>query len=411
MLTRRQAWLVAIVATLTMTVSYVDRSTLSILAPSVTKALDISDEGYGWLTSAFSLAYLIGTPLAGWWIDRAGVRRGLVVSVLAWSAVAALHAIVPGFAVLFALRIALGITEGPGFPGAAQTVQRILPAGDRERGFGVLFAGSSLGTSLVPLIAALVYRHAGWRTAFLITTAAGLVWIPLWLAVTRRPEVRAQLAAAAPSPTAPRPAFRELVTHPLLLRALVAIFAAAPVFGFPVAWGSKYLNLTFRIGQGDVGGYLWLPPVMFDATALLFGHLASRQRRAEGAPPRALLAAGTALCATLALLPLTTTPWQSTVLMGVAMGGSGAVYTLVTADLLARMPAGSTSFAAGILSCAQSVALLVSGPLIGRSVDQLASYAASAIFLGLWAIPGCVVWLLWRPPVRFVTRVRAQTTG
>jgi len=132
------AWLVAVVATLTMTVSYADRLTLSVLAPAVTKELEISEEAYGWLGSAFAMAYLFGTPFAGWWIDRAGARRGLVASVLAWSAVAALHAIVPGFGVLFMLRLALGITEGPGFPGASQTVQRIRsracrPAACRSR--------------------------------------------------------------------------------------------------------------------------------------------------------------------------------------------------------------------------------------------------------------------------------------
>src|SRR5678816_4665724 len=114
MVSRRMAWQVALVATFTMTVSYVDRQTLAVLAPSVTKALGISDQAYGWLGSAFSMAYLIGTPFAGWWIDRAGARRGLVASVFAWSAVAALHALVPGFAMLFVLRLALGITEGPG---------------------------------------------------------------------------------------------------------------------------------------------------------------------------------------------------------------------------------------------------------------------------------------------------------
>src|SRR4029079_5046655 len=102
-MSRRTAWLGAIVGTLTMTVSYADRLTLSVLAPSVTKALHISDETYGWLGAAFAMADLIGTQLAGWWIDRAGARRGLVASVLAWSAVAALHAIVPGFGVLFVL--------------------------------------------------------------------------------------------------------------------------------------------------------------------------------------------------------------------------------------------------------------------------------------------------------------------
>src|SRR5262245_44433527 len=127
MVSRRMAWQVALVATFTMTVSYIDRQTLAVLAPSVTEALGISEQAYGWLGSAFSMAYLVGTPFAGWWIDRAGARRGLLASVFAWSVVAALHAFVPGFAMLFILRLALGITEAPSFPGAAQTIQRILP--------------------------------------------------------------------------------------------------------------------------------------------------------------------------------------------------------------------------------------------------------------------------------------------
>jgi ACS family hexuronate transporter-like MFS transporter len=399
------AWLVAIVATLTMTVSYIDRMTLAVLAPTVTKALDISDEAYGWLGSAFSMAYLLGTPFAGWWIDRAGARRGLVASVVAWSAVAALHAIVPGFATLFVLRLALGITEGPGFPGASQTVQRILPARDRERGFGVLFTGSSFGTMIVPPLAALVFRHAGWRVAFLITACAGLLWIPLWIAVTRSPAVRAQLdVATAASPAVPRPALRELISHPIVIRALVAIFAVAPVFAFPQTWGAKYLVRAFAVKQGDVGHYLWLPPLVFDVVAILIGDRASRQRRAEGAPPRMLFALGATLAVTLAVLPLATTPWQSVIILGVAMAGSGAVYALVTADLLGRMPAGSVSFAGGILAGGQSLALIIANPLIGRAVDRIGNYDAVALFLAAWVVPGSLIWLRWRPPVRFIPR-------
>jgi len=402
------AWLVAIVATLTMTVSYADRLTLSVLAPTVTKELDISDEAYGWLGSAFAVAYLFGTPLAGWWIDRAGARRGLVASVLAWSAVAALHAVVPGFWMLFALRLALGITEGPGFPGASQTVQRILPPRDRERGFGVLFTGSSFGAMLIPPLATLVFRHAGWRVAFLVTAAAGLVWIPLWILVTRSRAVRAELdlhVVTKVSQAETRPPFRDLVSHPIVIRALLAIFAVAPMFGFPQNWGAKYLVRTFAMKQGDVGHYLWLPPLVLDTAAILFGDLASRQRRAEGVPPLALFAIAAALTSTIALLPLVDTPWQSMLVIGVATAGSGAVYALVTSDLLARMPPGSVSFAGGILAGAQSVSLFIVNPLIGRAVDRLGNYDAVGISLGLWVIPGCVIWLLWRPPVRFVARV------
>src|SRR5215813_4103310 len=176
-----------------MTVSYIDRATLATLAKSVKSELDIDDTMYGWLSSAFSIAYLIGTPIAGWWIDRAGARRGLVGSLFAWSIVAALHALVPTFAMLFALRIALGFAEGPGFPGAAQTMQRVLPPEERARGFGLLFTGSSIGGMLAPLIAAAIFNLAGWRIAFLGTAAVGLVWIPAWIAVTRPRAIRERL--------------------------------------------------------------------------------------------------------------------------------------------------------------------------------------------------------------------------
>jgi ACS family hexuronate transporter-like MFS transporter len=400
------AWLVAIVATLTMTVNYIDRQTLSVLAPSVTRALGISNEAYGWVVSIFSASYLFATPFAGWWLDRVGARRGLVWSVLAWSAVAALHAIVPGIGVLFVLRVALGITEGPGFPGAAQTVHRILPAHERERGFGVLFTGSSIGAMLAPPLASLVYRHAGWRWAFLVTTAAGLFWIPLWLVVTRSTAVRAQLDAttAAKVSGASRARFFTLARHPILLRALCGVFATAPVFSFSQIWGAKYLDRMFAVAQGDVGHFLWLPPVMFDVGAVLFGDLASRQRRPEGAPPRLLYAIGAGFATTLAALPLATGPWQAMFVIGIAMGGVGAVYGLVTSDMLGRIPPGSISLAGGILACAQSLALVVSNPIIGRMVDQLGDYDAVGVGLAMWVIPGSLIWLLWRPPVRYVER-------
>src|SRR5271170_4130274 len=119
-----RGWAVAMTATLVMAVSYVDRQTLASLSPTVREALHINHAEYGWLTGAFSLAYLAGAPLSGALIDRVGCRIGLVVAVLAWSLVSGLHAIAPTFAALFALRIALGLAESPSFPGAAQAVRR-----------------------------------------------------------------------------------------------------------------------------------------------------------------------------------------------------------------------------------------------------------------------------------------------
>jgi ACS family hexuronate transporter-like MFS transporter len=380
-----------------MAVSFFDRTTLAVLAPTVKAELGISGTAYGWLTAAFSIAYLVATPLSGWWIDRVGARRGLVGSVLLWTTAAALHALVPGFGVLFVLRIALGLAEGPSFPGSAQTVQRILPPQDRARGFGVLFTGSSIGAMLAPPIASALYNAAGWRVAFLGTALIGLVWLPVWLYWTTRPGVREQLDnPARASEARVRAPIRELLKHRALIRGMFAIFAVAPIFGIALAWGAVYLAQTFAIEQGDVGKYLWLPPLAFDGAAILFGHLASRQHRPGGDPPRVLFTIGMVLATSLVALPWAETAWQAVGAMALAGAGGGIVYTLVTADMLARMPQDRVSFAAGLGAAGQSLALIIVNPLVGASVDHYGNFDVATFTIGLWVVPGCLVWLFWR---------------
>lgn len=394
---RRIAWAVALTAALTMTVSYVDRATLAILAPSVTRALGISETGYGALVSAFSMAYLVSVPLSGWWIDRAGARRGLVVSVLAWSGVAALHAVVPGFAALLLARVALGVAEGPGFPGGAQTVTRVLPPGDRSRGFGFLISGATFGSMIAAPLASALYDVGGWRFAFLGTAGCGVLWIVPWVLLTGRSEVRPALDAATTGAPEERPPLREVLKHPLMLRALAAIFAVTPVTGFVGSWAAKVLARSFAVQQGAMGHYLWLPNLGFDIGAIVFGDLATRFARAPGAPPRALHLAAAALTASVGLLVFASSPWQATACFVLCMAGGGAVWTLVTADLLARLPQARASFAAGVLTGALSIANMVAHPIIGRVVDATGRYDGIAMSLAAWVVPGSLVWFLWRP--------------
>lgn len=410
-LSPRHAWALALVATLTMSVSYVDRQTLAVLAPTVTQSLGISEPSYGLLVSAFSLAYLVGAPLAGRLIDHLGARRGLLGAVLAWTVVAALHALAPGFVALFALRIALGLAESPSFPGAAQTVHRALPPASRSRGFGVLFTGSSIGAMLAPPLATAVDARYGYRVAFLVTAVAGLLWVPLWLAVAFTPEAKRVLDAAPhvalATPSAPRLSTLALLRHPAVLRAVVAVLAVAPLIGLVLNWGAKLLVRTYGLAQADVGRYLWLPPLFFDLGALLFGHLASRRAHdgtvSSGAADRPLFAAAAALGLAILFVPLADGPLAAMLVAGVAMAGGGAVYALVTADMLARVPPGSVSAAGGMTAAAQSLALIVANPLFGRAVERSGSYAGTVVAVGVWLVPGALAWLAWPPPPSFVS--------
>lgn len=407
---RRHAWTLALVATFTMAISYVDRQVVAVLAPTITADLRIDETSYGLLASAFSLAYLVGAPVAGRMIDRVGARRGLLAAVLLWSAIAALHALVPGFAVLFALRIALGLAEAPSFPGAAQTVHRALPPDERARGFGVLFTGSSIGAMIAAPLATAIDARFGWRVAMVVTAVAGLVWVPLWLAFAWSREGRASLDRHdpppsedasyrhAPAPSDQAPPIGEILRHPAVLRAIVVVFASAPTIAFVLLWGSKFLVRSYGLSQAQVGHYLWVPPLAFDAGAVIFGDLASR-RRDEGSP-RALFAAATLLSLAVGLVPLARGPWAGLAICGVALAGGGGLFALLTSDMLARVPPSAVSLAGGCTAAAQSLAYVVANPLIGRSVQATGQYTNVLVALAIWTVPGCVLWLWWPPPPR-----------
>lgn len=415
-LSRRHGWALALAATFTMAVSYFDRQTLSVLAPTVTAALGISDQSYGWLVSSFSFAYLVGAPLAGKLIGTIGARRGLLGAVVAWSLVAALHAIVPGFGVLFGLRIALGLCESPSFPGAAQVIHRSLPPTDRARGFGVLFTGSSLGAMVAPSLATFLEARWGWRIAFLGTALAGLVWVPVWLLVAYGPASRRALdrgleaeltpvaATAAEPPVGYPPGFvikePPLLLNPAVIRAIAVVFACAPAMSLMLNWGAKYLVKTYGLKQADLGLLLVVPPLFFDIGAVLFGHLASvrAKARGDGAPHRLLLGTAMVLTSALSATPLCTTPWQCVLVIGVAMAGGGGLFALLTADMLSRVSPKSVSSAGGISAATQSLAYIIANPIIGYLVDRTGSYASVMVGLGAWVVPGCLLWILWPPP-------------
>ena len=409
-LSRRQAWALTLVATFTMAVSYIDRQTLSVIAPAVQASLGINDVAYGWLVSAFSIAYLVGAPLAGRLIDRVGARRGLLVAVIVWSGVAALHTLVPGFGVLFALRIALGLAESPSFPGAAQTIHRALPPKDRPRALGVLFSGSSIGAMFAPLLATSLANHFGWRFAFVGTALVGLSWVPIWLYVTRTPEARAALdhpeneveAATASArdavsltPRAPLGPLA-LLTHPAVLRAILVVLATSPILSFYFNWSAKYLVHDQHLAQADLARYLWFPPLFFDAGAIFFGHAASRAlARGEDGVPRRLVAIATALMMASFVAPFAGGPLAVLLVASVSLSGGGGLFALATTEMMARVPSRQVSAAGGITAAAQSLAYIVANPLIGRSIQASGSYTSAFLALTAWVVPGCAVWLLW----------------
>jgi ACS family hexuronate transporter-like MFS transporter len=376
----------------------VDRQALAVLAPTVTQALGISDAAYGWLGSAFALAYLVAGPSAGALVDRVGARRGLPLAIVMWTAVAAAHALAPGFAALFVLRLLLGATESPSFPAAVQVVQRALPPADRARGMSTLFVGMSLGAMLAPPVAIALATRFSWRASFVGTAALAGAWLPLWWAVSRRHDVCAALDARPPARAAVRPFDAGL--HPAMRRGLVGVLVVVPASTFMLSWEAKFYVSETHLAQGSLAPYLVTSALLYDAGALLFGDLASRRARARGdaSPPRLLFALGTLILGSgMVVLSVAHTP--AAALAGMAMGaaGRGAVVTLAISDTLGRVPQQVVAAAAGVIASVQSLCAIVVSPLIG-AVVQHHDYGLVVLALGAWAVPLAATWIAWPAP-------------
>jgi ACS family hexuronate transporter-like MFS transporter len=257
-----------------------------------------------------------------------------------------------------------------------------------------------------PLIAIPLEQRFGFRAAFLGTAVIGLIWVPVWIAVAFAPAARRALdrgsviEAGSEAALPPPPPALATATHPAVLRTLVIVLGQSPLLAFLLLWSSKYLVDDHGLTQGEVKPYLVVPPLLFDAGAILFGHFASRRSRLrrDGQPPLALFALAAALCMLGAAVPLGRSPGEAIAIAGLCMAGGGGISALTTADMLSRVHPRAVSTAGGVGAAAQSLAYIVASPLIGRALGQGAGYPAVFVTLGALVLPAAVIWILWAPP-------------
>jgi ACS family hexuronate transporter-like MFS transporter len=366
----------------------------------VTRSLVVSHVEYGWLSSAFAGAYLLGSVPGARLIERVGPRIGLAATVGASSVVIGLHAVAGSFGALLALRVALGLAVAPAFACAAQTVHLVLPFKDRARGIGMLYMGNSLGSALCPPVAVMLASWCGWRGAFACVGLMGFLWAPTWLATAFARDTKDTLDAPRPSSIRTRregagPALAQVLSNPASLRTTLVVAASAPVTTIMLIWGAKYLASDHGLSQAAVGRYLWLPALLFGSSSLLFGELRARsaRTRARTRPPRLLVAVAAVLAASIAAVPLARGPDACILLASLAMIGAGGLYTLATSDMLAHARAGTIPLATGLTTVTQSLVYVIVSPIIGLAVERFGNYDWVMIGAGMWIVPGAAFWL------------------
>ena len=282
-------WLPALSMMLVSLISYIDRNTLALLAPTILRELGLTTEQYGFIVSAFSIAYMLSNPLWGYWLDRFGLRHGMIAAVLTWTLASVSHAFTQGFAGLAAARAALGFGEGATFPGGLRTVMQTLPIEQRSRGVALAYSGGSLGAVVTPIVITPIVVWWGWRAAFWFTGLIGSLWISHWWFVSRRPDLGDPSAgprSAEGAPLPPRLVARETGSTASLHFAdrrlwsfMCAYALGAMPLGFILYISAIYLSQALGKSQLQIGKVLWIPPLGWEVGYFFWGYMTDRGLR------------------------------------------------------------------------------------------------------------------------------------
>src|SRR5919106_1044852 len=131
---RHLRWYIGGLLFLSTVINYIDRQTLSVLAPYLKTEYQWSNTDFAWVLIAFRVAYAVGQTIAGRIVDRLGTRRGLSLAVLWYSIAAMATSLAVGLRSFAAFRFALGLGEAANWPGATKAVSEWFPR--RESGWG-----------------------------------------------------------------------------------------------------------------------------------------------------------------------------------------------------------------------------------------------------------------------------------
>jgi ACS family hexuronate transporter-like MFS transporter len=282
-------WIIALIFLATL-INYIDRLTISVLAPAITRDLGLTNTEFGGIITWFLLAYTISQGLSGKLYDRVGTKRGFVCSITLWSVAAMAHAFARGLASLSVFRFVLGLGEAGNWPGAAKTVAEWFPVRERALGMAVFNSGAAIGSVVAPPLIVWLSLTYGWQTTFIVTGGLGFAWLALWLLFYQTPERHRWLGEQerrliregqqedddTQTPAAGQPVslgWRELLRYREVWAIILSRFLTDPVWWLYISWLPKYLADARGFSLVKIGLFAWVPYVAADAGSLSGGWL------------------------------------------------------------------------------------------------------------------------------------------
>jgi len=382
----RHPWFVlSLLFTLTVIV-FIARQSLSVMAPVLRSTLHLSNQAYGRIVSALGFGMMTGEFPVGYLMDRLGARLGLSL-VVGWWATAT------GSLMLAGSGLGLGISQfwrGTGecgaYSGSLKTVTRLFPKKDRTLAIGIFNGGSVIGATIAPPLIVFLLQRYGFRTAFLVPTLAGFLWIPLWwLVYKREPKLAAPVGQRAVSS-------RQLLGQSSTWAVMLCRFFIGPVMQFYWYWTPSYLYSARHLSMAQIGAVGWIPFLMGDVGGVAGGWVGGMlmRRGFSVRNTRRLSMYGSALlCAASLVVPYIGGLVPAMAMICVAIAADNFLSAHMFATITDLFPDAQVGRAAGLMGIAAGLSGMLFPLLTGFLVDRI-SYAPAFALVAIMPMIGTI---------------------
>ena len=381
-------------------INYVDRQTLSVLAPLLKTDFHWNNADFALIVISFRIANAIGQSVSGRFIDYIGTRKGLSFTVLWYSIAAVLTSFANGLKSFCTFRFFLGAGEAANWPGAAKAVAEWFPK--RERGLAVaLFeSGGCVGAAIAPVMVLWLYDVFGvWRYAFVITGSLGFLWLIAWRLLYHPPEkhplikesekamiLKDKSDVAEDSQKSSSDSWFQLLKLRQTWGIILGRAFIDPVWFFIADWFVIYLvSKGIKLEQGIM--VFWIPFVAADLGNFFGGGLSSwfiRKGWTIGRARKAVILFGGFGMFVLAGAAFTSSPFALGALFGFSMFAYASFSTMVLTLPSDLFPSKSVATVSGMSGTAAQIGTILCTFLIGYVSDH---YSFTPILIVASIIP------------------------
>jgi len=398
-----------------MFITYLDRISIGLLGKRIISEFHLSNEQFGWVLSAFSIAYAIFEIPAGIMGDRKGQKIVLIRIVLWWSLFTALTGVTTGLLSLIIVRFLFGMGESGALPMTSGVISRWLPVTELSRGISVSLAGQIAGAAVAPFIVIPLASAFGWRATFFVNGVIGLLWVIIcirWfknnpsemkgISTEEKNFIEENRCITSHSQTI---SWKKILRNRSLLALVSSFFCSQWGMYFFIAWMPVYLQQGRHFSENNmklITSLIFVPAI---ATSLIAGVLGDRLIKKKGLKfgRRSIGMASMGINSILFLTEATTQ--SDAVLVACLIAGFGCQLILGTAAFgvcidVSGNHAGAVS---GLMNCVGQMGAFFLAIVFGKIVDTTNSFNAPLFVISALLFIGSLLWLLVDPTKRLIT--------